>query len=135
MREIKFRAWCERTNKMSEEFNLGYSSFKFVFKNHVEHWPPDNKNLAIMQYTGLKDKNGKEIYDRDIFKDYVLLPGVNPNLNTKEALYIVEIETPLSVKFKFIRYLREAPKYKMGTNNKQVIGNIYENKELLNENL
>lgn len=58
MREIKFRAWDKRNNKMMKWGNLKHQyntltclSFSF---------------FEVMQYTGLKDKNGQEIYEGDI---------------------------------------------------------------------
>lgn len=53
MREIKFRAW--NGVEMSEPFDLN--------KGDPDTFP---LGLPLMQYTGLKDKNGKEIYENDI---------------------------------------------------------------------
>jgi uncharacterized phage protein (TIGR01671 family) len=64
MREIKFRAW----NEVSKKWDLSTQNFirlvdgVYYFGNaNMEGFP-----LKIMQYTGLKDKNGKEIYEGDV---------------------------------------------------------------------
>ena len=59
-REIKFRAWDNRSD------NMFYPPMDIIGQMMVDELP---EYVTFMQFTGLKDKNGKEIYEVDIVKD------------------------------------------------------------------
>lgn len=64
-REIKFRAWHPLTKEIIHPDEI---SSRCLNKNPLE-WHSEHK-WKLMQYTGFKDKNGKEIYEGDILSDW-----------------------------------------------------------------
>lgn len=78
MREIKFRAWDAAAVQMFSNEQLDEYD-----KDGVMHWmdivKPDNREgIIVMQFTGLKDKNGNDIYEGDITDDGYII-GWNDN--------------------------------------------------------
>ena len=113
MREIKFRAWDNRYKRMHKEFGEGTAEVAVKGVNQTISDYIGDENWCIEQFTGLKDKNGKEIYEGDVVQN-----GKSRYMRTV-------------VKFD------ETKKTGAGFNLAQgryheVIGNIHESPELLN---
>ena len=115
-REIKFRIWDKINRMWLRCFNVNLFDIG------------DLPNVELMQYTGLKDKNGKEIYEGDIVKY-----KFSYDTRLKHISPVKFLETEASFGIKDI-YGNEIPLYTISANNYfEVIGNIYENKNLLEE--
>lgn len=139
MREIKFRAYLEKCQEMVEvimiDFNEKYIAHEDLSFQSSESFEPvepecvtDFNSLKLMQYTGLKDCNDKEIYEGDIVKCIYEIPA-EPYSGEEEKIEVVIFDTEEAA-FKF-----EGSDYEMyWPIKKEIIGNIHENPELLEEN-
>jgi len=133
MREIKFRAWATENKKM----------FHDVYFDDLEVWIQDKEgepaiigdilkksmlqHCILMQYTGLKDKNGKEVYEGDIVEVELLhYPESN-----KEKLVGKYISTIIFQDGCFVFY--DGYEYRVPCQpcfKTKIIGNTYENPDL-----
>lgn len=135
MREIKFRAWDKEYNFMIEPDDIAPFNYELITGNgrvmeieerHSYMGTETNFNdisdkRILMQFTGLVDKNGKEIYESDLVK------GIN-RITEGEMLQKV---TFLNGCFMFGNW--NAHEYFNKHKHNEVIGNIYEHPHLLEE--
>ncbi len=125
MREIKFRAWNEKRKVMAYDLIFQFFSDGRIF------FQPNHNDIVnnIMQYAGLKDKNGKEIYEGDIAKVTYTYSGINKYTE----IGVMEFDENIA-QFHFVmkKSLFEDDYSGLIV---EIIGNIYENPELLGEKL
>lgn len=120
MREINFRAWVRRLDRMCNVTGIDFERNEINILSpgwHMSEWLRRDQ-VELMQYTGLKDNNGREVYEGDVVKN--------------EYGKVMDIQyDPRSTAF-------GVGDYYFGTIGSgkilEVIGNIFENPELLEAN-
>lgn len=124
MREIKFRAWNTETSKMIINLKeMGVFALQSIYSIDEFLVIPTNEKYPLMQYTGLKDEKGVEIYEGDIVKyKYISREQIAEIKYNKEKLGFDFADNKVNLSYAY--NFRQI-------NNIEVIGNIYENPELL----
>lgn len=117
MREIKFRIWDKVNKAMVKVVEMDFFRRRMYFTADNKYYSERSlDDVILMQYTGLKDKNREEVYEGDIVKnDY---RGIGTVSICETDAYLVKNN------LKQICYPLQNVKV-------EVIGNIYENPELL----
>ncbi|HGF7917601.1 YopX family protein [Enterococcus faecium] len=133
----KFRAWDKRKNVIRDVAVLHFT--KNGKTNFIEYWinPTELKsyhvrNIDLMQSTGLKDKNSIEIFEGDIVLVNVS-NGFDHLVNEKTVVQESEFHSGLICKSLASGMEHRVFKHKKMDYEYEVIGNIYENSELLEE--
>ena len=124
----KFRAWDSWRKRMSvvDRIYIDTEGVR-LYDDFGEYWR-DFRDAKLMQSTGLKDKNGKEIFEGDILACKTDDEVINLNIfwDEEHALFMFESK----------KYNEQEPLAELVENNTypfEIIGNIYENPELLED--
>ena len=125
-REIKFRVWSTSGSRWVEDVRIDSQGGLYpTLANGDYDWNIDCLRLVVQQYTGLKDRNGKEIYEGDIcrlvpFEDY------------KHSEHMVGDRQVVWIDYHACFYFADwVPLHWGGFESIEIIGNIYENPELI----
>ena len=124
MKEIKFRAWLKEKEMLVDVLGISFEE-KYV-RLPIESEPSDEywwyetawgfDEVELMQFTGLKDKNGVEIYEGDVlFDEHCDVCGV---VTFEEGKFLCETETYSDDLWEVCDYM-------------VIVGNSYDNPELI----
>ena len=125
MKNIKLRAWNKKEKYMDDDFCVHadgcvYQEARNKYDTPNQEIEPDYDGLTVIEFTGLKDNNGKEIYHKDLI--------VNLSRNGKSP-HVVEWSDKLGGwvgVYGFLEYL-----IAQELNEIELVGNIFENKHLI----
>lgn len=121
MKELKFRAWWKDTKRFldGDEWYMTCSGAKHL---HYASIPYSDDDFIVEQYTGLKDKNGKEIYEGDIAQDS---KGEKCRVEWNESEAHFGLYTGKQMELTDFIWIRGE--------DLEIVGNIHENPDLLEE--
>lgn len=124
-RIIKFRAWDKKNKLMTSPFST------YIAPNGADGQmimdTPNSDDFVLLQFTGLLDKNGKEIYEDDLLR-YLTTNGKPSHI--RQVIWNI---TKGRWQFKKLRVIAEESHYVREDKaaRHEIIGNVYENSELL----
>ncbi len=125
MREIKFKVWDTNIKKFIKDFYIGEE--KRCDKNGIFDIQDDGHSYIFLQFTGLKDKNGLDIYEGDVIKGFADFTENDKDVGF-EAIY----EFTDVVKYQGCGFYCENADFPLDQYQKlEIIGNLFQNPELL----
>lgn len=111
MREIKFKAWNSRLKKFTGDW---------MWDEDNGELKPFNKDVTLLQYTGIKDRDGKEIYEGDIVEtEHKKMRSFKWKVIFEDGAFLTSdgVTSRCFYNYKFgLKYI--------------IIGNVFENPEL-----
>jgi uncharacterized phage protein (TIGR01671 family) len=129
MRKHKYRVWDKDEHKwleLSGDIFLAFSDGEMQVIEGSQEYAEEHENVEIVEWTGLKDRNNKEIYEGDIVQ---AIHRIHDCGDDKENLYNYFQVTFLNGNFMFGN--NNAHEFFNKYTFREVIGNIFENPELL----
>jgi len=124
MRELKFRVWSFNDNKYIDQFAPDFVGLAFNYLINNKYYNVDKKEFekefCFQQFTGLKDSEGRDIYEGDIVQ---ARDHYDDTYFTGKVVFSKELAS-------FV-FASEKAEYYVTSYDLLVIGNIFENKDLL----
>ena len=135
MKEIKFRAWHKEKEMLVDVLEIYFKEKRVRLPIESEksddYWwyetDWDFDEVVLMQFTGLKDKNGVGIYDRDIVQveEKIVISGKMTSIKVNKVVKYKEDYA------QFLLYANEDGEHLTFATFGEVIGNVYDNPELI----